>query len=77
MSDNMQGLYSSPLDAFEAGRRSGADDALRIALRLLSEISAKHEVANDVSAFRAAEECCKAVFDLRSEKKLVAHDFSY
>lgn len=66
MIDNMQGLHPSALDAYEAGRRAGEDEALKSALFLLSQISFSHEGESTPQAFRAAEECCKAVRDFRA-----------
>jgi hypothetical protein len=69
MIDNMQGLYPSALDAYEAGKRNGQEEALKISLHALSLISSKYEGESMPQAFRAAEECCKAVRELRARLK--------
>jgi hypothetical protein len=72
MIDNMQGLYPSALDAYEAGKRNGQEEALKISLHALSLISSKYEgesMPQALQAFRAAEECCKAVRELRARLK--------
>lgn len=73
MIDDMQGLYSHASDAFRAGQRSGRDEFFRAANGALGSISAKHErgPAHGVDGqlvtarFHVAEECCKAVRDVR------------
>jgi hypothetical protein len=63
MIDDMQGLYSHASDAYRAGKRAGRDDFFRAVIARLGFISVEHEGANNVPAFHAAEECCKAVVE--------------
>lgn len=65
MIDDMEGLYSHASDAWRAGQRRGRDDFYRTVLDRLGLISVKHESADNVPAFHAAEECCKAVVEAK------------
>jgi hypothetical protein len=65
MIDDMQGLYSHASDAYRAGKRTGRDDFYRAAMEQLSRISLAAEKAGEVAAFRAAEDCCRALLETK------------
>lgn len=56
--DPMEPLYGSKFEAFEAGKRTGHEQAMRLVRQRLSAISVAAEKSGDVAAFRAVEECC-------------------
>ena len=65
MIDDMEGLYTHASEAFRAGQRAGVDDFFRGAQMLLSAISVAHESEENPVAFHVAEECCKALRELK------------
>lgn len=65
MIDDMQGLYAKASDAWDAGIKGGTKQTIEQALRLLGNVSSKYEIAGDVQGFRAAEECCQMLVELR------------
>jgi len=65
MIDDMQGLYAKASEVYLAGQASGIKLTIEQTLRLLGNVSAKHEQAGDVAGFRAAEECCQMLVELR------------
>lgn len=65
MTDDMQGLFATASDAYNAGKVRGREDFYESALRRLSELSAEYEKAGNVEAFHAAEAACAT---LRSAK---------
>lgn len=72
MIDDMEGIYSHASDAYRAGKRAGRDEFFRAANGVLGSISAKHERGTigaseemTTARFHVAEECCKAVGDVR------------
>ena len=68
MRDDMQGLFASALEAYDAGKRQGCEDLFNHTLRRLSELSVEYEKANKVEAFHAAEMACGL---LRSSKVIM------
>ena len=58
MIDPMAQLYDSKFEAFEAGKRTGHEQALRHIRQRLSALSVEAEKSGDVSAFHAVEKCC-------------------
>lgn len=68
MTDDMQGLFATASEAFNAGKSRGRNDFFDHALRRLSELSGELEKNGSVEAFRAAEMACGI---LRSAKVIV------
>lgn len=69
MIDDMQGLYSHASEVYRAGQRSGRDDFYRGIQTLLGQISVKYEKQQGDLAtrgFHVAQECAKAVSDLKA-----------
>jgi len=65
--DPMDGLYGSKFEAYEAGKRTGHEQAMRHIRTRMSEISAKFEKDGTPDQFRVAEECCAAMLTLWSQ----------
>ncbi len=66
MIDDMQGLHSHASDAYRAGKSEGRDDTFRLLQIELVRISVSHEKTGNVEGFKAAQECAKAMFDLKA-----------
>lgn len=58
MIDPMDQIYASKFEAFEAGKRTGHEQCMRLVRQRLSAISVEAEKSGDVSAFHAVEKCC-------------------
>lgn len=65
MIDDMQGLYAKASEVYFAGQANGIKLTIDQALCLLGNVSAKHEQAGNIASFRAAEECCQMLVELR------------
>jgi hypothetical protein len=74
MIDDMQGLFSHASDAYRAGKRTERQDFYDAAQTALAQVSLTHEKAGNVEAFRAAEECCKALRELKARSDAPKHE---
>jgi hypothetical protein len=69
MIDDMQGLFPTAQSAYEAGKKNGRDDAFATVMSVLGAVSHNHEASGNVKGFKAAEDCCRAVREMRDAAK--------